>query len=381
MIRHLLLDRDGVLNAEHPDRITATRSAWEWIPGSLEALTLACAAGVRVSIVTNQAAIGRGHATAAQVDALHACIATEVAAQGGRIDGFYVCPHTPEAACDCRKPRPSLALAAIAAAGIAPEQTLFVGDMERDLACALSAGVRPALVRTGKGRQTERAWSSLATSPAAQPLLVFDDLRALVAAMCEVTSAIQTRISRHFDELIALAAASRDVLAPGLERAARTCIEAIERGNKLMVCGNGGSAADAQHFAAELVGRFQKQRRGLPAIALTTDTSILTSVANDSGYEQIFARQIEALARPGDVLLAISTSGTSSNVVAAARTARALGCSVIAWTGQSPGPVGEAAEVRIVVPSCVVARIQEIHELSLHALTDVIEAHFDAAPS
>lgn len=372
-VRHLLLDRDGVLNVEHPDRITTTRAAWEWIPGSREALVRAHQAGVRVSIVTNQSAIGRGQTTLDEVEALHAAVAAEVVAEGGKIAAFYVCPHAPEEGCACRKPRPASAHAAMAACDIPPEQTLFVGDMGRDLECGLAAGVRSALVRTGKGRQTEPAW-------AGQPVLVFDDLRALVAAMCEVTSAIRTRIARHFDELVALASASRDALTPNLERAAQLCIEAIARGNKLMVCGNGGSAADAQHFAAELVGRFQKQRRGLPAIALTTDTSILTSVANDSGYEQIFARQVEALARPGDVLLAISTSGTSKNVVAAARMARELGCSVITWTGQSPGPLGDAAEVSIVVPSAVVARIQEVHELALHALTDAIEAHFTATP-
>lgn len=178
-----------------------------------------------------------------------------------------------------------------------------------------------------------------------------------------------------------LASASRDALAPSIEQAAGVCIEALERGHKLLVCGNGGSAADAQHFAAELVGRFQQQRRALAVIALTTDSSILTAVANDSGYEQVFTRQLEALARPGDVLLAISTSGSSRNVVAAVKKAHELGCSVIAWTGRTPGPVGESAQVRISVPSSVVARVQEIHELALHALTDVIEDHFThAAP-
>ena len=139
------------------------------------------------------------------------------------------------------------------------------------------------------------------------------------------------------------------------------------------MCGNGGSAADSQHLAAEIVGRFRRERRGLPSIALTTDTSILTSVANDYGYERVFARQLEALARPGDVLFAISTSGNSANVVQAAQTARRLGCQVVGLTGARGGQLASHADLLVQAPSTVVARIQEIHTLCIHAIAESLD--------
>jgi len=160
--------------------------------------------------------------------------------------------------------------------------------------------------------------------------------------------------------------------APILSAAAVT-IGALEAGGKLLVFGNGGSAADAQHVAAELVGRFQRDRAAIAAIALTTDTSILTSVGNDLGYEQIFARQIEALGRSGDVALAISTSGMSSNVVAGLAAARRLGLRTVALTGCDGGDVGRASEIHVNVPAQSTARVQEVHRTLLHVICDLIE--------
>ena len=148
----------------------------------------------------------------------------------------------------------------------------------------------------------------------------------------------------------------------------------LQKGGTLLVCGNGGSAADAQHFAAELVGRVRTDRRALPALALTTDTSALTAIANDYGYEQVFSRQVEALARPGDLLFAISTSGTSPNVVAAARVARDRGCSVVAMTGRDGGGLAPLADHLLAVPADVVSRIQEIHALCIHVIAEALEA-------
>lgn len=172
---------------------------------------------------------------------------------------------------------------------------------------------------------------------------------------------------RVVERSLAALAAPFDALAA----ATLTCLGA---GGKILACGNGGSAADAQHFAAELVGRFEKDRRALPAIALTTDSSILTSVGNDEGYERVFARQVEALARPGDLLLALSTSGGSPNVVAAARAMTGCGGRVVALVGEAGGPLAEQAEIVLAVPSRRTARIQEVHELCLHALCEVVEA-------
>lgn len=154
------------------------------------------------------------------------------------------------------------------------------------------------------------------------------------------------------------------------------CLSALQKGKKLLVCGNGGSAADAQHFAAELVGRYEKERKGWPALALSTDTSVITAIANDYGFEQIFARQIQALGHQGDVLIAISTSGHSPNVLQAASSAKQLGMKVIAITGEGGGQLGSLADVLFAVPSKHTARIQEVHEICLHALAETIETEF-----
>ncbi|MEM7352112.1 MAG: D-sedoheptulose 7-phosphate isomerase [Acidobacteriota bacterium] len=167
--------------------------------------------------------------------------------------------------------------------------------------------------------------------------------------------------------------ASMATLIPRLEEARDLAAGCLRRGGKLLACGNGGSAADAQHFAAEFVGRFELERQPLAAIALTTDSSILTSLGNDYGYEQIFARQVAALARPGDLLFAISTSGNSPNVVAAARQARTLDCPVVGLTGEGGGVLAEAADCLLAVPSQRTSRIQEAHILCLHALIEAIE--------
>jgi D-sedoheptulose 7-phosphate isomerase len=160
---------------------------------------------------------------------------------------------------------------------------------------------------------------------------------------------------------------------PVLERIASAMLKAISRGNKVLWCGNGGSAADAQHLAAELVGRFRRDRRGLASLALTTNTSILTAVSNDYGYDDVFRRQVEALCVPGDVLVGISTSGASSNVCRALQAARELGAFTIAFTGQNGGPAETAADECLRIPSSDTARIQEAHILCGHMLCDWIE--------
>ncbi len=158
------------------------------------------------------------------------------------------------------------------------------------------------------------------------------------------------------------------------ERAAALVAERMRLGRKLLVCGNGGSAADAQHWAGELVSRFTRERPGLPAIALTTDTSILTAIGNDYGYERSFARQVEALGQPGDVLFAISTSGTSRNIVAALQAARAREMATVGFTGQGGGEVAALCDICLQVPSRSTPRIQEGHEVLGHSICALIEA-------
>lgn len=160
---------------------------------------------------------------------------------------------------------------------------------------------------------------------------------------------------------------------PILEQIAAEMTRAIFAGKKVMWCGNGGSAADSQHLAAEFVGRFRRERRGLPSIALTTDTSVLTSIGNDYGYERVFSRQVEALCNDGDVLVGLSTSGSSKNVCLAMEASRKSGAFTVAFTGEGGGAMAGMAHAALCVPSKDTARIQEAHILCGHMLCDWVE--------
>jgi D-sedoheptulose 7-phosphate isomerase len=162
-------------------------------------------------------------------------------------------------------------------------------------------------------------------------------------------------------------------MASGLENAGAAMLQCLLGGGKLLICGNGGSASDAQHFAAEIVGRFEKERRAYPAVALSTDTSILTAVGNDYGYDEVFARQVEGLGRPGDILIGISTSGGSENVVRAVQCARGMSMPTIGLLGKDGGALKELVDRAIVVENDTTARIQETHIFILHYWAGLIE--------
>lgn len=169
-------------------------------------------------------------------------------------------------------------------------------------------------------------------------------------------------------------------LAPSIAQAAQLCIDSIRAGGKIMICGNGGSAADAQHMAAEMTGRYKIDRPGLPALALTVDSSALTSISNDYGFEQVFSRQVEGLAKPGDVLIGISTSGTSRNVLAAITKGHEIGVKVIGLTGETGGRMKEVCDVWLGVPSLETNFIQEMHLAIEHMICGFVEEAF-APPS
>lgn len=184
------------------------------------------------------------------------------------------------------------------------------------------------------------------------------------------------RIVAHFEDSARLKLACAEALAGPIEQAIEVAVAALAADRKIMACGNGGSAGDAQHLAAELVGRFERERPELAAIALTTDTSILTAVANDYRFDDVFARQVRALGQPGDVLVAISTSGNSANVVAAVQAAHERGIAVVALTGRGGGRIGgmlAGSDVHLCVPHERTARIQEVHLLIVHCLCDGID--------
>jgi len=168
--------------------------------------------------------------------------------------------------------------------------------------------------------------------------------------------------------------------AGSVAAAVETLSAALGSGGKVLIFGNGGSAADAQHFACELVGRFLRERQALAAIALTTDASTMTAVANDYGFDRVFVRQIEALGRPGDVAIGISTSGSSANVLAGVQYAKSRGLKTVAFTGGNGGPIGAAADVHVNVPHALTPRIQEVHRTLIHAVCDQIERELAINP-
>ena len=158
-----------------------------------------------------------------------------------------------------------------------------------------------------------------------------------------------------------------------LEEASKLAVETLNNGNKILLCGNGGSAADAQHIAAELVGRYKTERRGLPGIALTTDTSALTAISNDYGYDRVFDRQVESLANKGDLIIGISTSGNSKNVLNALKCGKELGCKTLGLSGRDGGSMNEVCDTNLVVPSDNTPRIQEMHILLGHTICQIID--------
>src|SRR5690554_1054908 len=187
---------------------------------------------------------------------------------------------------------------------------------------------------------------------------------------------MQHRIRQLFTDSIETKTRAMDVLGPSIEQASQLMVSCLLSERKILTCGNGGSAGDAQHFSSEMLNRFERERPSLPALALTTDSSTITSIANDYSYEEVFSKQIRALGQQGDILLAISTSGNSANVVQAIHAAHDRNMKVIALTGRDGGcmaPLLQPDDVEIRVPSSVTARIQEVHLLVIHCLCDLID--------
>jgi D-sedoheptulose 7-phosphate isomerase len=187
---------------------------------------------------------------------------------------------------------------------------------------------------------------------------------------------LDQRIQQHFYDSADLKYQCAEKLSPRIAAAVEAMVNALANGNKILACGNGGSAADAQHFAAELVGRFERERPALAAISLATDTSLMTAVGNDYGFNDIFSKQVQALGQPGDVLLAITTSGNSANVLEAVKAAKQRDMTVVALTGKGGGKMNELLaeeDVHICVPAGRTARVQEVHLLAIHALCDGVD--------
>jgi D-sedoheptulose 7-phosphate isomerase len=187
---------------------------------------------------------------------------------------------------------------------------------------------------------------------------------------------MKEQINKVFADHIKVTDKTNKELINKIETAGEILSSALANGHKILLFGNGGSAADAQHIAAELTGRFVKERRGLPGIALTTDTSALTAIGNDYGYEHVFRRQVEALASKGDVLIGISTSGNSENVILALDEGKKIGCSLIGLSGRNGGKMNDICDINLVIPSDITARIQEMHITIGHILCEIIDKDY-----
>ena len=190
---------------------------------------------------------------------------------------------------------------------------------------------------------------------------------------------MQSIIKFEFEEHLKTSQATFESIGHSVEVAAKLCIDCLKNGNKILLFGNGGSAADAQHIATELVGRYKTERKGLAAIALTTDTSALTAIGNDFGYDCVFDRQVEALANTGDVAIGISTGGSSANVASALKLAKDLDCKTIGFSGRGGGEMNELCDINIVVPAQDTARIQEMHIVIGHTICHLIDLAFSEA--
>lgn len=187
---------------------------------------------------------------------------------------------------------------------------------------------------------------------------------------------MQEQLNNIFEEHLQIGRICQSLLISDIEEVGKIICESLKSGKKILLFGNGGSAGDAQHIAAEFTGRFVKERRGLPAIALTTDTSALTAIGNDYGYENVFKRQVEALAQSGDVVIGISTSGNSPNVLYGLELAKTIGCHIIGLSGKDGGKMNDICDYNITVPSETTARIQEMHILIGHILCSIVDDNF-----
>ena len=348
----LALDVDGVLT----DGRVALGPTGEETKGiafrDLDALTVARRAGLRIALVTGE--------EGPLVDVIARRTGAEHVIRGAK-----------DKAAALRE------LAARMHADLA--RMCFVGDADRDAIAFDSVGLALAPADASP-RARERAHRVLSRSGGAGAVAE------AVEIVLRTVGGDSARIARERGLALALAEsieAHQRLAAEGtaaLSEIARALAAAIGMNKKALFCGNGGSAADSQHVAAELVGRFARERDPWPAIALTTDTSILTAVGNDWSFDEVFSRQVRGLARPGDVVAGISTSGSSPNVVRALQAARERGATAIAFTGARGGPVADAADLAFRAPSSSTPRIQELHILAWHAICEVVEAELARRP-
>jgi len=373
--RFVILDRDGTIITER--NYLGSPTGVELLPNAAAGLRAFQDRGFGLIVITNQSGVGRGYFDMETVGRVHARLLTLLEEEGVALDGIYVCPHEPSAGCSCRKPATGLIARASRELDFDASEAIVIGDKDCDVELGRRIGATTVLVLTGYGRR------NMATARVSPDLVATDLYHAAILISRQDTPLISdaaTRFRAHIHESIEtkerlLAKCESEIL-----KAAGAITSSLASGRKILLCGNGGSAADCQHIAAEFVSVLTQEyvRPGLPAIALTTDTSILTASANDFGFEGIFERQVQAVGQPGDVLIGITTSGNSVNVVRAVQYAAKRGIRTIALTGGSGGAIAAIAQTVICVPSLVTMHIQEAHIAVGHILCYLAERSLGA---
>ncbi len=365
--KFIILDRDGTLIEEKnylhdPDDVII-------FPGVVEGLKKLAENGFKFIVLTNQSGIGRGYFDYQDMNSVNTKISSLLLNEDVEILKFYHCPHTPEEECGCRKPKAGMVYSACSELGLHIDDFYCViGDKKSDIELAENIGVKSILVLTGYGRSTLN--DGVCTSYIAEDMgdaaeFIINDVRNSDMLNNKI---FLDNIAEHKDLLERLG----QIHVP-TSKAAELMADRLRSGKRIFLCGNGGSAADAQHMAAELSGRFLRERKALDAIALSCNSSAITAIGNDFSFEDIFVRQIEAHGRDGDVLVAISTSGNSINILKAVAKANEMGLVTIGLTGEGGGEVGKITEMLIDVPSSSTPRIQEMHLLIEHTICEMIE--------
>jgi D-glycero-D-manno-heptose 1,7-bisphosphate phosphatase len=371
----VVLDRDGTINVER--HYLSDPAGVELLPGAAAGIRHLRALGLPVVVVTNQSGVGRGMFTGEAVEAVHRRLRELLVAAGAEPDGIYVCPHHPGDGCACRKPGTGLLEQAARDHGVSLDRAFVVGDKECDIDAGRRAGATTLLVRTGYGEQTLQ-------QAAVRPDHVVSDLEEAAAVIRGLLAAPEVRALEtpqreraraHLLESARVKQAIAEQCLDAIVAASAQLARALRSGGKVMFCGNGGSASDSLHLAAELTNRLTAafERPPLAALALSADPCFLTAHANDYGFATVFSRQIEALGRPGDLLVAITTSGGSENVLRAVAAARARGIYTVGLTGGTGGALAGAVDLPIIVPDGRTAHVQEGHIAIGHVLVDLTE--------
>jgi D-sedoheptulose 7-phosphate isomerase len=385
MARLIILDRDGTINVEK--HYLSDPAELELADNAGAGLRLLRQAGLKIVVVTNQSGVGRGYADLETLEQIHSRLRELLRMEGADLDGIYLCPHRPEENCRCRKPNIKLVEQAAREFDADLREAFVVGDKPCDIEMGRRVGATTFLVKTGYGLQTLNEQDGLADYVVNDLLEAAQAIQGIVngeaspvrqqprpAGLWQGQDHWRHQIQSQLRESARLTYQIEDACTEALLAAVETIAQSLAAGGKVLLCGNGGSAADCQHVAAEFVGRMgNPDRPPLPALALTTDTSCITAIGNDYGFEDVFRRQVQVVGRSGDVLVAISTSGNSTNLIRAVTTAKERGITTVGLLGRGGGALVGLVHVAIVVPSDNTQRIQEGHITLGHIICDLVE--------